>query len=389
MDTKEDEECIINPPSNVQTLNGQNIHPSLAALLMKRTRILQRTKLWFTTRARMITCSDMASVLGENPYSSRKQVFKKKTGQSRPFNGNFATRRGQELEPIALAKYESMTGNVVWPEDVGLLQHDDYPQIGGSPDGITLNGILIEIKCPLTRKIIPGHCPGLYIAQVQILMEICNLETAHFVQYQPESFFCEEICDVTVVKRDRDYFSRALPVFIDFMEEVTEFYEQANLPIGTPMIDWSQEDAKAKERKEKKEAEKIGRVCAFVDNEFIIEDHTGDDVVRSVFPVDGHIDDYKECAVMKVVAEVPTVELDMEAILAQMPEKLQKTCREALKKVRDNDDDESDEVELDEVDPDRDVSQSFVAIPTRKKKAENVSFDFSYAKQMIKKQKTH
>jgi putative phage-type endonuclease len=261
--------------TTVSSSNGGTICPALAKLLARHNRILQHTKLWFTTRTRMITCSDMASVLGENPYSTRQQVFLKKTGQSRPFTGNAACDYGTKMEPVAMAKYIEVTGNKVWPEDVGLLQHPDYASIGGSPDGITLDGILIEIKCPLTRKIIPGVVPGYYRAQLQILMQIMGLELAHFVQYKPETTFFAGTLDITVEPIDQAYWARSLPVLLDFMAEVIDFYEKVNLPIGTPMIDWSKEDPVAKAKQDTKSNASEGRVCIFVDKKLIIEDYQG------------------------------------------------------------------------------------------------------------------
>jgi putative phage-type endonuclease len=223
----------------------------------------------------------MASVLGENPYSSWKQVFRKKTGQSRPFKGNAATRRGNELEPKALAAYARKTGKIPWYEDLGLMQHADYPLIAGSPDGITHDGFLIEIKCPLTRQIIPGYCPLHYIAQVQVLMEIFDLDSAHFVQYRPESMFRDEVCDITEIKRDREYFAKALPILLDFVAAVTKFYNDAELPIGTPMIDWDKEDKQAVAERQRLDEIGIGKVCAFIDDpitgkkKFIIENYQG------------------------------------------------------------------------------------------------------------------
>lgn len=277
---------LIPPPSNFDTCDGIPISEALARVLVRNNRIKQHTALWYSTRKRMITCSDIAAVLGMNPYSSRNQVFRKKTGQSKPFTGNAATRRGNELEAVALRRYVETTGNPVWPEDAGLLQHKDYPQIGGSPDGITLSGILLEIKCPLTREIIPGYIPGYYIPQVQVLMEIFDLEEAHFIQYRPATRFADEVLDITKVPRDREFFARALPKLLDFMQEVTDFYEKAQLPIGTPMIDFEKQDPAAVRRKRKRAAEGKATVCAFVDDPsvgppvFIMETHDGDKPVR-------------------------------------------------------------------------------------------------------------
>lgn len=271
MDNNDD--CIRTPDVNaIKSFMGSPICPKLANILMRKNRIKQRTKLWYTTRKRMITCSDIASVLGMNKYSSRRQILWKKTGRSRPFNGNTATRRGQELEPVAIAAYQKKTGNIVWPDDVGLMQHPDWAQIGGSPDGVTLGGILIEIKCPLTRQIIPGFIPKLYIPQVQVLMEIFDLDVAHFVQYRPHNTYCDEICDITVVNRDRGFFTKALPLLIDFMQEVTDFYNQQQLPIGTPMIDWSKDDAVAVARARRDTVMGIGKQYRYIGDKLIIEE---------------------------------------------------------------------------------------------------------------------
>lgn len=326
--TSTESEDVIKP-----TVTGPMICRALASVIKRNFRIKQRTKLWYTTRVMMITCSDMASVLGENPYSNRKSVFRKKTGQSRPFKGNFATRRGTELEDVAIKAYEKKTGKKVWGEDVGLLQHLDWPQIGGSPDGITTDGVLVEVKCPLTRPIISGFCPPQYVAQVQVLMEICDLETAHFVQYKPSSVYTHEILDVTVMKRDREYFANALPQLLSFMADVNAFYNQVGLPIGTPMIDWEKEDAKALAALKTDQSIGIGKVCAFVTNpetqmqQFVVEEYTGIDkpVTRTVHDLitgyESNNDEVKhaDAVVDKLKSEKDTIDIDIQAIIAQLP----------------------------------------------------------------------
>lgn len=269
---QETEEGLIAP---VVVRPGDAICTALAKILARSNRIQQHTKLWYTTRSRMITCSDIASVVGLNPYNSRNQVFRKKTGQSKPFCGNHATRRGTALEPVALRAYELKMKTKAWPHDLGLMQHSQYATIGGSPDGVTLDGTLIEIKCPLTRKIVPGVIPGYYVPQVQVLLEIFDLETAHFVQYKPATAGRAEIVDVTVVQRDRELFASWLPLLLDFMQEVFDFYSRVNLPIGTPMIDWESDDPAASQKAARDREIGIGKVCSFVDSMFVVEEYTG------------------------------------------------------------------------------------------------------------------
>ena len=265
-------------PLMLKDIQGKPICRKLAAILQRDMRIKQHSKLWFSQRNRMITCSDMAAVLGMNPYSNKNDVFNKKTGQAKPFRGNAATRRGTELEPVAMKAYEKKSGKTTWPEDIGLMQHPVYAEIGGSPDGITLDGILVEIKCPMSRRIVNGSCPKYYIPQVQVLMEIFDLDQTHFVQYRPETRYTDEVCDITVINRDREWFKRALPQLRGFMQEVVEFYRNENMPIGTPMVKW--DDNRSTNIG-------TGKVCAFVYDQpseseiFVIEAYNAGPVIRT------------------------------------------------------------------------------------------------------------
>ena len=120
----------------------------------------------------MLTASDAATAIGCNPYETPDGLYVKKVG-GRKFSGNAATERGTVLEPIARDIYDERYNKK--SHEIGLVQHPEHPWLGGSADGITECGRLIEIKCPLTRKIedkVPKH----YIAQLQLNMEILNLD---------------------------------------------------------------------------------------------------------------------------------------------------------------------------------------------------------------------
>jgi len=166
----------------------------------------------------MLTASDAASAIGANPYETPEALYIKKVG-NRKFAGNVATERGNVLEPIARDIYDARHNKKT--HEIGLVQHPQHPWLGGSPDGITECGRLIEIKCPLTRKIedkIPKH----YIAQVQLNMEILNLDECDFIQYRPEENGKPEEFLVTNVKRDREWFQMYLPVMKAFWDQVIE-----------------------------------------------------------------------------------------------------------------------------------------------------------------------
>ena len=163
----------------------------------------QRSPDWFKQRKKMITASEMASVIGQNPYESRITLLRKKLGLLDNAN-NFFTQHGNDTEDIACQKYEDVTGHRVIP--FGLLKSDNPPtsHIGGSPDGITSCGRLVEIKCPVTRKIIPGEVPKHYEAQLQTIMMVSGLTVADFVQYHTT----DDVFDITEVPVDPYWYER-------------------------------------------------------------------------------------------------------------------------------------------------------------------------------------
>jgi len=64
--------------------------------------------------------------------------------------------------------------------------------------------------------------------QLQLSLEVFDLEVAHFVQYKPDGgSFDPPILDVVVVKRDRMWFEKNLPLFQKFITDLEEFKIQA------------------------------------------------------------------------------------------------------------------------------------------------------------------
>lgn len=171
----------------------------------------QRSEEWLELRDQMITASDVASAIGENHYETPDAFVKKKVLKTK-WNGNAATAHGTLLEPIVRDLYDQRTGRK--SHEIGLVQHRVYPWLGASPDGVTEDGLLIEIKCPLTRKI-EAKVPKHYLPQVQLQLEITDLEECDFIQYRPGDNESvpprpEEFVVVRVT-RDRTWFEKNLP----------------------------------------------------------------------------------------------------------------------------------------------------------------------------------
>lgn len=226
-----------------ETKLGVFVHPRLKYMYAQ-PRFEQRSQEWFDARYAAITASDFAAAAGNGEYGSPVQVFRKKTesNKTKPSRmGELAMQHGVKYEDAAAFRYEQETGKTIL--DFGLLTHwklwqmkpddistgewhrlihlperpecispDDWTTVcdlrwlKGSPDGITTDNILIEIKCPF-GDIVPGQLKRMYNAQVQLNMEIANCDLCHFIQYKPQTtWFHAEEYDQFIVTRDSEWF---------------------------------------------------------------------------------------------------------------------------------------------------------------------------------------
>ena len=152
----------------------------------------QRSDEWYAIRNNKITASDGGCILGLNHFEPVSKFILKKISDS-TFESNESCFWGNKYENIAKLIYEEMNECTVF--DLGLIEHSTYQFIGASPDGIVgiakdpnNVGKLIEIKCPLSRKIkksgniIGSQVPIYYWIQVQLQLECCNLNSCDFFQ---------------------------------------------------------------------------------------------------------------------------------------------------------------------------------------------------------------
>lgn len=178
--------------------------------LISKTYDDQRSDAWFKLRGNLLTASDVAAAIGMNFFKTPEALIAEKCGYKK-FYGNADTERGNRLEDSVRDMYDSMNNTKTY--EIGLLVHEEHTWLGGSPDGVTEDGILIEIKCP---KKISNKIPDYYYPQVQILLEIMDLEECDFIQY------CESKNELKIIRvlRDRDWFATKLPIMRDFWDMV-------------------------------------------------------------------------------------------------------------------------------------------------------------------------
>ena len=176
----------------------------------------QRSEEWYNMRYNMITASEAASVVGKKTtntmtmsefekiivkpaYKSKDELMKVKVLKNDVFKGNAMTKHGQIFEQIAVIIYENK--NKIRILEFGLIQHKTNLIIGASPDGITQNSIMIEIKSP-SRREITGKVPLNYWVQMQFQLEVCNLENCDFVEVKTTRYESKEEYDDDVFDDD-------------------------------------------------------------------------------------------------------------------------------------------------------------------------------------------
>lgn len=206
--------------------DGSPMHPAVVSLLKCR-QWEQRTPEWYEIRKRLLTASDVASALGVPPYASyrgdiRGDTLRKKVENK--FQGNMFTAHGQKYEDEAREMFENVTGLHVL--EFGLLVHPDHEWLAASPDGVTTTGWCVEIKCPLRRKIIPGHPPHHYVPQMQVQMAVTGMRGTYFIQYLPAHLNNGvPFMDVCTVEYDDHWFTVNVPKLRDFFNDYMRLRE--------------------------------------------------------------------------------------------------------------------------------------------------------------------
>jgi len=134
---------------------------------------------WHENRRKGIGGSDVAAIMGINPWKTPYQVYLEKRGETPAWDGNLATRWGQELEPVIRQWYTTETGRIVTiPEDI--IQSDKYPILLANLDGVTDDGRVLEIK---TARLARGwgepgtdEIPDYYATQCHHYMLVTGME---------------------------------------------------------------------------------------------------------------------------------------------------------------------------------------------------------------------
>ena len=111
------------------------------------------------------------------------------------FKDSIYTLHGKKYEEIATRLYRKQFNTEVW--EFGLLPHSRLNWLAASPDGITPNGVMLEIKCPYSRKIEEGVPPIWYWVQMQHQLFVADLDECDFLE-----------CEIKELKTEQDFITQ-------------------------------------------------------------------------------------------------------------------------------------------------------------------------------------
>lgn len=201
----------------------------------------QRSPEWFEARKGRVTGSIAGAALGLCPWMSPAQVIRKLVrehhGAPSEFVGNPATEYGTRHERAATLRFMRATGLEV--AECGFLPIGDFS--GASPDGLTSDDAILEIKVPYgLRKEVHPQFKSLddqlhYAVQLQLEMIAARRDRAYFVQYRPQigNFgdfdFSPEVIRIEEVERWRRRKCCGL------LKEIRAFYEKVQSELDNPV----------------------------------------------------------------------------------------------------------------------------------------------------------
>ena len=151
--------------------------------------VTQGSDEWFKLRENLWTGSKAIRLLQGKPIPRETD-----------FGGNWATRRGQALESVAIAEYERVGKHFL--SRPGFITNTVYPNAGYSPDGID-GKTLLEVKClngERHEKLAKGDIPLEYQAQIHFGMVITGKRKAKLLAYNPEYSQALTVINITYDK---------------------------------------------------------------------------------------------------------------------------------------------------------------------------------------------
>ena len=173
--------------------------------ILSSNQVPQRTPEWYNQSKTVLTASEFSTILGtahavsmlalQKATSPSENIRLSTTACCTPEMGPFDW--GIRFEPAVKQLLCQIGGLTII--DVGRIVHPENTRLAASPDGIIRSaddsrriGRLVEIKCPVRRKI-DGTIPFHYWCQMQIQMEVTSTDECEYVEIGFESGYKDHL----------------------------------------------------------------------------------------------------------------------------------------------------------------------------------------------------
>lgn len=238
----------------------------------------QHTPQWHKERIGRITGSRIGAILGLSPWQKPADILRAMVreyhGAESEFTGNPATLHGTANEQRALLAFMRETGLSV--EQCGFFPYGD--RMGASPDGLTSDGGVLELKVPYGLRnggdFKPLADQPHYSAQVQMEMLATGRKHAYFAQYvapkgDPLAHdYVPEQIKIERVEADPAWIDTHLPAINEFYQwylaelDNPEHLEPLRVVIDTPEAGAIAAEIDALRARQKEDAEREKELMA-------------------------------------------------------------------------------------------------------------------------------
>lgn len=188
---------------------------------------------WIAFREKGIGGSDAPAVMDASPWLTSKKLLLIKTGQQDYDPQTYVMRRGLQMEPVARAAYEEITG-IPMPKDTKIKA--GMPFIRGSYDGLNKDERHgLEIKCPGRADhylALTGEIPEKYIWQCVHLALLSGYQKFDYFSYNP-SFGKEHESVILPFKRSNRLEKELLTKETEFWNQVQKVRKEHAMPQNT------------------------------------------------------------------------------------------------------------------------------------------------------------
>ena len=159
--------------------------------MSKVIRFDQNTENWLSWRSKGIGASDAPIILGKSPWKTPYQLYLEKVTGKEFFQENPATQKGKLLEAPARKAAEKDLNTIFSPK---CYQHHEHNWMRASLDGISMEGEILEIKCPYNPQspksdhqlALEGKIPEKYYAQLQHQLEVTQAQKGYYYSFDGE-----------------------------------------------------------------------------------------------------------------------------------------------------------------------------------------------------------